>query len=143
MNNFDKCFNKLIDVEGGYANDPHDAGGETYLGISRKNNPDWVGWITIDNLKKQYPSKSIKGIIKYLKNDDISKLKDQAKLLYKTKYWDVMSLDDIKNITICNHLFDTAVNMGVKTAINLAQQCCGMSITGKFSDELLYNLKKL
>ena len=39
MAKFDEEFDKVILAEGGYVNDPDDAGGETYLGISRKNNP--------------------------------------------------------------------------------------------------------
>ena len=35
MANFDEEFNRIIFVEGGYVNDKDDAGGETYLGISR------------------------------------------------------------------------------------------------------------
>ena len=52
MANFDIEFEKLILAEGGYVNDHDDAGGETYLGISRKNNPNWSGWKLIDSIKK-------------------------------------------------------------------------------------------
>ena len=51
MANFDIEFDKLIFTEGGYVNDPDDAGGETYLGISRKHNPKWDGWKKIDSFK--------------------------------------------------------------------------------------------
>jgi type VI secretion system secreted protein VgrG len=40
--NFLKAFNTTMTFEGGYANDPDDAGGETYMGISRRYHPDWV-----------------------------------------------------------------------------------------------------
>ena len=52
MANFNIEFEKLILAEGGYVNDSDDAGGETYLGISRKNNPNWSGWKLIDSIKK-------------------------------------------------------------------------------------------
>ena len=39
MANFKESFDKVILAEGGYVNDPDDAGGETYLGISRVNHP--------------------------------------------------------------------------------------------------------
>jgi len=42
----------VLKFEGGYANVPGDKGGETYRGISRNKNPDWVGWKTIDKIKK-------------------------------------------------------------------------------------------
>nr|DAG95242.1 MAG TPA: Lysozyme [Crassvirales sp.] len=134
MANFDKEFEKVIFVEGGYVNDPDDAGGETYLGISRKNNPKWSGWVSIDQLKKHHP-KNFKKLLK-----QTPELTAKAKCLYKEKYWDVLELDDIHSQDIAHQLFDTAVNMGIASAIRIAQQVIGMTITGKWSDELKYNL---
>ena len=136
MANFDKEFEKVVFVEGGYVNDPDDAGGETYLGISRKNNPKWSGWISIDQLKKYHP-KNFKKLLK-----QTPELTDKAKCLYKEKYWDVLELDDIHSQDIAHQLFDTAVNMGIASAIRIAQQIIGMTITGKWSDELKYNLMR-
>lgn len=136
MANFNEEFKKLIFVEGGYVNDPDDAGGETYLGISRKNNPNWVGWEVIDKEKK----KGIKNITSRLKQDEA--LTNSAKLLYKMKYWDVLELDDIPSQEIAHQLFDTCVNCGKTTAIRIAQHVLMMTVTGKWSDELKYNLMK-
>lgn len=134
MANFDEEFNKLIFVEGGYVNDKDDTGGETYLGISRKFNPNWQGWKIIDAEK----TKGTKGITSRLKKNDV--LTDEVKHLYKMSYWDVMDLDDIPSQSIAHQLFDTCVNCGCKTAIRIAQQVIGMTVTGKWSDELKYNL---
>lgn len=131
---FDEEFEKVILAEGGYVNDPDDAGGETYLGISRKNNPKWDGWTSIDQLKKHYP-KDFKKLLK-----QTPELTVKAKRLYKENYWDVLELDDIPSQGIAHQLFDTAVNMGVSSAIRIAQQVIGMTITGKWSEELKYNL---
>lgn len=135
MANFDEEFNKVILVEGGYVNDKDDAGGETYLGISRKNNPKWYGWTIIDKIKKQYGTKNITARLKQDKT-----LTESAKSLYKEKYWDTLELDDIPSQRISHQLFDTAVNCGIKTAINIAQQILMMTVTGKWSEELKYNL---
>ena len=135
MANFNEEFKKVILVEGGYVYDPDDAGGETYLGISRKNNPKWIGWEVIDDVKKKYGTKNITS---RLKKD--TALTNSAKLLYKQNYWDVLELDDIHSQDIAHQLFDTAVNMGIASAIRIAQQVIGMTITGKWSDELKYNL---
>lgn len=137
MAKFDKEFDKVILAEGGYVNDPDDAGGETYLGISRKNNPKWVGWEVIDDIKKKYGTKNITS---RLKKDVV--LTNNAKLLYKQNYWDVLELDDIPSQGIAHQLFDTCVNCGKTTAICIAQQVLMMTITGKWSDELKYNLMK-
>lgn len=135
MAQFNEEFDKLILAEGGYINDPDDAGGETYLGISRKNNPKWIGWEVIDDIKKQYGTKNITS---RLKQDNA--LTNSARLLYKTNYWDIMELDDIPSQNIAHQLFDTCVNCGKTTAINIAQQIIGMTVTGKWSNELKYNL---
>lgn len=134
MANFDEEFNKLILAEGGYVNDPDDAGGETYLGISRKNNPKWTGWSIIDKEKKN-GTKNITSRLKANKN-----LTDKAKVLYKQNYWDVLELDNIPSQKIAHQLFDTCVNCGKTVAIRIAQQVIGMTVTGKWSDELYYNL---
>lgn len=137
MANFDKEFDELILAEGGYVNDKDDAGGETYLGISRKNNPKWVGWEVIDDIKKKYGTKNITSRLK----KDVA-LTNSAKLLYKQNYWDVLELDDIPSQDIAHQLFDTCVNCGKTTAIRIAQQVLMMTITGKWSDELKYKLMK-
>lgn len=137
MAKFDEEFDKVILAEGGYVNDPDDAGGETYLGISRKNNPKWVGWEVIDDIKKKYGTKNITSRLK----KDVA-LTNSAKLIYKQNYWDVLELDDIPSQGIAHQLFDTCVNCGKTTAISIAQQVLMMTITGKWSDELKYNLMK-
>lgn len=137
MADFNREFNKLIFVEGGYVNDKDDNGGETYLGISRKFNPKWRGWKIIDEIKSKY---GVKNITKVLKQN--TALTDSAKALYKEKYWDTLELDDIPNQDIAHQIFDTYVNCGKHTAISLTQQVLGMTITGKWSEELKYNLMK-
>ena len=135
MAQFDKEFDELILAEGGYVNDKDDVGGETYLGISRKNNPKWIGWEVIDEVKKKYGTRNITARLK----KDVA-LTNSAKLLYKQKYWDVLELDDIPSQSIAHELFDTCVNCGKATAIRIAQQVLMMTVTGKWSEELKYNL---
>lgn len=136
MANFDEEFDKLILVEGGYVNDSNDAGGETYLGISRKSNANWAGWRIIDREKK----KGLNNITSRLKKDEA--LTNSAKLLYKQNYWDVLELDDIPSQNIAHQLFDTCVNCGKTATIRIAQKVLMMNITGKWSNELKNNLMK-
>lgn len=131
MADFDIEFDKVILAEGGYVNDPNDAGGETYLGISRKNNAKWKGWSIIDSIKKTYGTKNINTRLKKQ-----TTLLNYAKDLYKEKYWNCMFLDEIPNQDIAHQLFDTGVNCGISTAIKLAQSCCNIAQTGKWSNEL-------
>lgn len=48
MANFELALKALFDREGLYSNDPDDAGGETYRGITRRYFPDWSGWELIE-----------------------------------------------------------------------------------------------
>lgn len=136
MARFDEEFDKLILAEGGYVNDPDDNGGETYLGISRKNNSNWDGWKIIDEIKKN----GTKNITSKLKQNEA--LTESAKNLYKEKYWDVMELDDIPSQNIAHELFDTCVNCGKTAAIRIAQTVLGVDVDGNWSDELKTNLMK-
>lgn len=109
MANFDEAIKIILDNEGGYVNDPDDAGGETYMGISRKAHPKSKIWQHVDKLKAKY--KTNKTITKYLKqNTEVTKL---VKDIYKKSYWNPLSLDKEKSQRLANQLFDNAVNMGV------------------------------
>lgn len=54
MADFNKIYPTIVKYEGFYANDPSDPGGETYSGVARRYNPNWAGWIIIDNYKKNH-----------------------------------------------------------------------------------------
>lgn len=134
MANFNNAFIKVIKAEGGYVNDPDDKGGETYLGISRRNHPDSAMWTFIDDTKKRNPGISNKNLTVILKQNP--RLDAIAKLIYKTKYWDLLKLDDVYSQKIAEQMFDMAVNAGVSTAIKLAQRTLGMKDHGKYTNEL-------
>ncbi|MDR2457828.1 MAG: hypothetical protein LBD41_05040, partial [Clostridiales Family XIII bacterium] len=52
----------ISEYEGGYSNVPGDLGGETYAGISRKYNPDWQGWETLDLIPQAHKTTNAKFI---------------------------------------------------------------------------------
>jgi lysozyme family protein len=114
MANFSEAYKKTMGHEGGYANDRDDAGGETYMGISRVYNPGWYGWTLIDQEKGEYDFPSC------LKDDE--DLHDAVEDFYKDKYWDVNRLDDFPSQEIANEMFDTGVNMGVGRAARFLQK---------------------
>lgn len=132
MANFNTEYNKVILAEGGYVNDRDDAGGETYLGISRKHNPTWKGWVFVDKLKKKYyTNKELTAALK--NNNSVNKY---AKELYKTKYWDVMNLDDISSQKIAHQMFDIAVNSGISNSVKIMEEVLKLPITGKWKQSL-------
>ena len=135
MANFDEEFKKVIVVEGGYVDDPDDIGGETYLGISRRYNPNSKMWNIIDDIKKRFGTK---GINNKLKNNQ--EITNEVKRIYKINYWDRLELDDIPSQKIAHELFDTAVNCGQVAAIKFIQRVLDLRETGVWSLDLLYKL---
>ena len=92
--NFDKAFDLLMELEGGFVDDSKDAGGATKYGISKRAYPD-------EDIKNLTPAR--------------------AKELYLRDYWIPAKCDDLSapwDIVV----FDTAVNMGVGTATLLSSQ---------------------
>ncbi len=100
MADFMKAIGKILKSEGGYVNDKDDAGGETYKGISRKNNPNT--FIRILDVTPQ--------------------LQKAVYDVYKNRYWDVLRLDDFNNQNIANEIFDTCVNCGKKAALDMIKK---------------------
>jgi lysozyme family protein len=97
MADFDTSVEKTLKFEGGYVNDPNDAGGETNFGISKRYHP----------------------------NVDIKSLtKDDAEAIYQDEYWDAIDGDSIPSQAAADSVFDMAVNAGVKRALALAKSVC-------------------
>jgi len=129
MNNyFDNSFTKLVLSEGGYVNDPDDSGGETYLGVTRRDHPKAKFWRVIDNLKTIKDFKSINTKLK-LDSDVVNEIKS----IYKKQYWDTINLDKLTNKQLAHQIFDHAVNAGVGSAIGLAEELVGLPVTKRYS----------
>lgn len=115
MATFETAYDNLILLEGGYSNNSHDAGGETFAGITRTFNPIWPGWPIIDLTKPQHPNivdlnKTLFAnptIVQYLKN------------FYEQQYW---NFDSIASQKVADKLFAMEVNFGKGTAVRILQQ---------------------
>lgn len=109
MAKFDIAYKKTGGWEGFYSNDKNDTGGETIYGVSRKNNPGWLGWRIVDEHKYKpgFPG-NLRG------NKELPEL---AKELYKNKYWDVLRLSEIGSQNLANRLYDVSVNKGQGVAL--------------------------
>lgn len=88
---FDKFFDLLIVLEGGYSDHSHDKGGKTNLGITKK---------TLDYYNNNYD--------KNYKIRDLTK--EQAKEIYKELYFD--KVIQVENEPVHYHYFDLCVNSG-------------------------------
>lgn len=102
MTAFDKAFEILIGHEGGYSLDPHDRGGETKYGISKRAYPH----IDIANLTLA-----------------------QAKAIYRNDYWDKAKCSSLPP-DLALLVFDAAVNNGVGAAIRWLQRAAGVVADG-------------
>ncbi|MDQ5910489.1 MAG: hypothetical protein QG599_2585 [Pseudomonadota bacterium] len=102
MGDFHRCIDFILAEEGGYVNHPTDPGGETNFGIS----------------KRAYPGLDIKALTRISAID-----------LYRRDYWTPIQGDDLPpGLDLV--LLDTAVNMGVRTAIKLLQRALNLSEDG-------------
>ncbi|HBT82431.1 MAG TPA: secretion activating protein [Desulfuromonas sp.] len=91
---------KLFGVEGGYVNDPDDAGGETKYGIS----------------KRSYPNEDIKHLTL-----------ERAAQIYERDFWNPLRLSEVQNQVIAEEIFDTAVNCGTGTEARIIQEAINLT----------------
>lgn len=96
MANFNDAIGKTLAREGGsrFTDVASDKGGATKFGISQAAYPN----VDIRNLTEQ-----------------------QARDIYKRDYWDRVRGDDINSQIVAENIFDTAVNMGVRTTSRFVQ----------------------
>ena len=99
QSNLNKFLEDTLVFEGNYVNDPHDPGGETKYGICKRDYPD----LDIKNLTK-----------------------DQAKAIYKSKYWDKIKGDDLPS-GIDLWVGDAAINSGPVQAAKWLQRALNVS----------------
>ena len=116
MAKFENVIDKVLVNEGGYVNDPKDRGGETKFGIS----------------KRAYPNVDIKNLTI-----------DEAKAIYKKDYWDKIKGDEIKDELVAYEIFDTAVNMGVRTSSKLVQMVVGSHPDGIIGPKTLEKINNM
>jgi lysozyme family protein len=97
MDAFERAFELVLKFEGGYVNDPDDPGKATKFGISQR----------------QFPNLDIKNLTI-----------EQAKEIYYKNYWLPAKCDKVAdiNIYLAILLFDTTVNIGIKTAVKILQK---------------------
>ncbi len=114
---FEKALKHMLEFEGGYANDPAGAGGETFRGTSRRNWPKWAGWKLIDAAKDS-GARAAKSIdFHFAGNNEMVTL---VANFYRVNFWQQWERLDLPG-RLTEKLFDTAVNMGASRAAKLLQ----------------------
>jgi lysozyme family protein len=125
-----KALEKTLSNEGGYSDHPNDKGGETYKGISRVFNPDWEGWITIDEEKV---NANFPDCLQF--NGDLERMVSD---FYETNFWEPLHGEEIEDQDLANKLFDIAVNTGVKDSIIILQHALiALNTNGELYPEII------
>jgi lysozyme family protein len=121
MADFNISYNITMAAEGGYANNPADPGGETFKGVSRKNNPNWSGWATIDAIKATNPPNLNAAL------NANAALLAEIMSFYQVSYWNVNQTGSINDQQIANQVFDTSVNCGTGRGAQFLQEAAGVT----------------
>jgi lysozyme family protein len=120
--NFEHCFALLLKTEGGFVNDPHDPGGMTNLGVTKRTWEKYVGHdVTEADMRALTP--------------------DTVSGLYFSSYWSVSGCNELHN-GIDYIIFDTAVNEGPRTAVNMLQYALGVTPDGAIGPLTLDAIEK-
>lgn len=104
-NNFSECLKMLLEHEGGYVDHPHDPGGMTNLGITKRTYDDFYG-TDVDE-------------------EDMRSLKvADVEPIYRAEYWDKCQCDELPS-GVDWAVFDWAVNSGTGRAVKALQKAVG------------------
>tara|TARA_Y100000310_G_scaffold215440_1_gene216383 strand:+ start:457 stop:927 length:471 start_codon:yes stop_codon:yes gene_type:complete len=93
---FEKAIKDVLKHEGGYVHDPHDRGGETNFGISKRSHPD----VDIKNLTEEH-----------------------AVGIYHEHYWIPSKAEKLPE-KLQNYYFDMCVNLGQRNGVKVLQKAC-------------------
>jgi lysozyme family protein len=109
----DALIDRVIQREGGYVNNPNDAGGPTKYGITLATLHGWrhapVSAADVKNLTT-----------------------NEAILIYRSQYFTKPGLDAVKDPGIQEFLFDYGVNSGPGAAVRALQTALGVTADGDF-----------
>lgn len=126
---FENAFKHLILNEGGYSNDPVDAGGKTIYGITSRDYPNQF-MVIYQLFKDGNKALALKG----------------AENFYRKEFWNPL-YEEIPDSSLAFKIFDLSVNRGKKTAVKLLQQTLffdfgqNLTIDGVFGKGTLTSIK--
>lgn len=114
-----EMIDDIIEIEGGYVNDPDDNGGETKYGITENTLKAWdkSGRMTIKELRK-----------------------DEAAEIYRSQYYTRPNIHQLPS-EIQPIVFDMCVNHGSTAAIKILQKTMNKLFSGRLSTDGLIGEK--
>ena len=110
---FVNAFAATMQHEQGYANNPKDTGGETYMGIARNKHPQWAGWPIVDACLKAGQALSLE-----------PKLTDLVREFYFNEFWQPLWCHQIDPVSpeVAEELFEASVNCGPGNGVKFLQR---------------------
>lgn len=117
-NLFEQALAHVLEMEGGWSNDPHDPGGPTNRGITLAVFAAYKG-VTLTDANREK-------LISELKNITAS----DARPIYQKRYWVPSRAGELPAGLALMH-FDAAVNHGVGNAARMLQQALGVDVDGE------------
>lgn len=127
---FGMALKHVLEMEGGFTDDPHDPGGPTNLGITLETLAAWRGLrLTPAN-----------------RNELVAALKSiastEVEAIYHEKYWKPARCAELPSALAFFH-FDTAVNHGVMGATRLLQEAVLAEVDGEIGPETLKKVEAM
>lgn len=119
---FGAALAHVLEMEGGYTNDPHDPGGPTNKGITLET---FAAWRRADLGRDS-------------RRELIAELKaisdEEVRAIYRRRYWRPAGCEEFTPTLAFFH-FDAAVNHGVRGATRMLQEAVGAVVDGEIGPE--------
>jgi lysozyme family protein len=122
---FETAYAYTKSSEGGWVNDPVDAGKETFRGISRRSFPKWEGWKQIDKVNP----KNAKTVDAAFAHDE--NMQRLVEKFYEGNFYAACATLGAPDRATAK-IFDFAVNAGFTKAAKFAQEILGVTQDGIF-----------
>lgn len=119
---FDMALRHVLEMEGGYTDDPHDPGGPTNKGITLATFAAWRG-IKITPARRDDLIAGLRGVSAA-----------EVTEIYRQRYWQPAGCSKLASALAFMH-FDAAVNHGVGTAIRILQEAVGADVDGEIGPQ--------
>ncbi|MDR3578381.1 MAG: glycosyl hydrolase 108 family protein [Oryzomonas sp.] len=144
MADFNAASRQVMGNEGGYSNNPADAGGETYKGIARKFWPQWGGWKFVDGVKANAVEPPASGTqahqnyVAYLNRclGGLTSLQQLVLDFYKRNFWDKYRLSEVNDQAVATWIYDHVVNGGGRGAMWI-QEAVGVKADGAIGPQTI------
>lgn len=127
---FERALQHVLEMEGGFTDDPHDPGGPTNKGITLATLGAWRG-ISLTRANSNELLSALKTISP-----------DEVRAIYRQKYWMPASCSAFPDPAAFFH-FDAAVNHGVTGAARLLQQAVEADIDGEIGPQTLKKVQAM